>query len=93
MTVNVEHFEDAYWKIKEGLYDLTYETSLFDILCVAGTNLVLTARSGRHALTHRLENLGVALAADEVDGVWERFTRLADTKREVTDSDLRELVR
>ena len=52
------------------------------------TAIVLTARSGRHALRHRLEELGHKLSADSIDEVYERFLELADKKKEVFDEDL-----
>ena len=39
------------------------------------TEIVLTARSGRHALRHRLEELGYELVADELEAAYERFVR------------------
>jgi 2-isopropylmalate synthase len=56
------------------------------------TSIVLTARSGRHALRHRLEELGYKLSKDDVDEVYERFLTLADKKKEVFDEDLMAIV-
>lgn len=51
--------------------------------------LVLTARSGRHAVKNALEKLGFSnLATDEFEGVFEGFLKLADAKKEVYDHDL-----
>ncbi|MDE6290494.1 MAG: 2-isopropylmalate synthase, partial [Muribaculaceae bacterium] len=50
--------------------------------------IVLTARSGRAALKHRLESLGVSMAQEELDKCYENFLKLADKKREVTDEDV-----
>jgi 2-isopropylmalate synthase len=52
------------------------------------TEIVLTARSGRHALRHRLEELGYKLSKEELDKAYERFVELADKKKEVFDEDL-----
>ncbi|TLM98120.1 MAG: 2-isopropylmalate synthase, partial [Actinobacteria bacterium] len=57
-----------------------------------GSAIVLTARSGRHALRHRLEELGYTLPDDEFERVHEEFLRLADKKKEVFDEDLEALV-
>lgn len=57
-----------------------------------GTQIVLTARSGRHALRHRLEALGYAPSDDELEHLHSRFLALADVKKQVTDADLRELM-
>lgn len=50
--------------------------------------IVLTARSGRAALKHRLEVLGVHMEGEALDKCYENFLRLADKKREVTDEDV-----
>lgn len=50
--------------------------------------IVLTARSGRAALKHRLEALGVHMEQDALDKCYENFLKLADMKREVTDEDV-----
>ena len=56
------------------------------------TSIVLTARSGRHALRHRLEELGYKLTKEELEEVYERFLSLADKKKEVFDEDLMAIV-
>jgi 2-isopropylmalate synthase len=56
------------------------------------TNIVLTARSGRHALKHRLEQLGHLLSQDELNKTYERFLTVADKKKEVYDEDLLAIV-
>lgn len=50
--------------------------------------IVLTARSGRAALKHRLESLGVHMEKEALDKCYENFLKLADKKREVTDEDV-----
>ncbi len=50
--------------------------------------IVLTARSGRAALKHRLESLGVHMEREALDKCYELFLKLADRKREVTDEDV-----
>ncbi len=57
-----------------------------------GSSIVLTARSGRHALRHRLEELGYMIPDDEFERVHEAFLALADKKKEVYDEDLEALV-
>ena len=51
-------------------------------------SIVLTARSGRAALKHRLQVLGVELSKDALDKAYEAFLRLADTKKEINDDDV-----
>ena len=52
------------------------------------SSFVLTARSGRAALRHRLEILGFTLTKEELDEVYDRFLVLADKKKEVNDEDI-----
>ncbi|MCL4554230.1 MAG: 2-isopropylmalate synthase, partial [Actinobacteria bacterium] len=59
---------------------------------VGGSSIVLTARSGRHALRHRLELLGYELAEEEFERVHHDFLELADKKKEVYDEDIEALV-
>ncbi len=54
--------------------------------------IALTARSGRAALNHRLELLGYRLEQSELDSVYEKFLKLADTKKDIRDDDLLYLV-
>ncbi|QJD78017.1 2-isopropylmalate synthase [Spirosoma rhododendri] len=55
--------------------------------------IVLTARSGRHALKHRLELLGYRYEKPDLDSLYVRFLDMADIRKEVNDKDLMELVR
>jgi 2-isopropylmalate synthase len=55
---------------------------------VGTSSIVLTARSGRHALKHRLEILGYKLENGELDSVYESFLAVADEKKEIGDEDL-----
>src|SRR5574344_137583 len=50
--------------------------------------IVLTARSGRAALKHRLTVLGVDMDQDKLDKVYEDFLKLADKKKDITDDDI-----
>lgn len=50
--------------------------------------IVLTARSGRAALKHRLHILGVELDQDKLDRVYEDFLKLADKKKDISDDDI-----
>jgi len=56
------------------------------------TEIVLTARSGRHALRHRIEELGYNLTPNDIEQAYERFLELADKKKEIFDEDLIEIV-
>ncbi len=50
--------------------------------------IVLTARSGRAALKHRLHVNGVEVDGEKLDKIYEAFLRLADRKKEVNDDDI-----
>jgi len=52
------------------------------------SSIVLSARSGRAALKHHLDLLNIELKVDELNDVYERFLKLADTKKDITDEDL-----
>ncbi len=73
------------------------ERSTYEIIDPAdvgagGSQIVLTARSGRHALRHRLEDLGYEIGDEEFERVYAAFLQLADKKKEVWDEDLEVLV-
>jgi 2-isopropylmalate synthase len=53
------------------------------------SSIILTARSGRAALNHRLELLGFNLGKEELDDIYHRFLLLADKKKEINDEDIR----
>ncbi|WP_316800017.1 2-isopropylmalate synthase [Pedobacter frigidisoli] len=55
-------------------------------------SIVLTARSGRHALKHHLVRLGHDLDKDNLDIVYKQFLVLADSKQGINDTDLNQLV-
>jgi 2-isopropylmalate synthase len=55
---------------------------------VPSSSIVLTARSGRAALKHRLELLGYKVEGEELNTVYENFLVVADEKKEVNDGDL-----
>jgi 2-isopropylmalate synthase len=53
------------------------------------SSIILTARSGRAALNHRLELLGFKFGKEELDEIYHRFLVLADKKKEINDEDIR----
>ncbi|MDR3307855.1 MAG: 2-isopropylmalate synthase, partial [Coriobacteriales bacterium] len=57
-----------------------------------GSEIILSARSGRHALHHRLEALGFNLDDATFEQVHMAFLVLADKKKEVYDEDLEALM-
>lgn len=56
------------------------------------SSIVLTARSGRAALKHRLEILGYNFSKDEIGNIYHDFLTLADKKKDIKDEDLKILV-
>jgi 2-isopropylmalate synthase len=52
------------------------------------SQIILTARSGRHAVKHRLEALGYNVSPGEIDDFHHRFLALADEIKQVSDEDL-----
>jgi 2-isopropylmalate synthase len=71
----------------------TYEIINPHEVGVPKSSIVLTARSGRHALKHRLEILGYKLEKPLLDDTYKRFLDLADQIKEVNDKDLVKLMR
>lgn len=65
-----------------------YEIICPDEVGVPCSSIVLTARSGRAALKHRLELLGYQPAKSELDVLYENFLILADEKKKVENEDL-----
>ncbi len=53
------------------------------------SSIILTARSGRAALNHRLELLGFNFGKEEIDDIYHRFLLLADKKKDINDEDIR----
>ena len=59
---------------------------------VPASSIVLTARSGRAALKHRVELLGYHFEGDQLNTLYEHFLIVADDKKMVGDEDLMVLV-
>lgn len=55
---------------------------------IPGHEIVLTSRSGRHALRHRLNELGFKITSIELNELYMKFLEIADKKKEVFDDDL-----
>lgn len=51
-------------------------------------SILLTARSGRAALKHRLNVLGIEVDNGKLDKIYEDFLRLADKKKDINDADV-----
>jgi 2-isopropylmalate synthase len=70
----------------------TYEIMTPESVGVKQTSLVMGKHSGRHAFQHKLEELGYALAGNQLDDAFVRFKALADRKKHVYDEDIEALV-
>ncbi|TWP29757.1 2-isopropylmalate synthase [Apibacter muscae] len=55
---------------------------------IKDNSIVLTARSGRHALKSRLNLLDIKVDADELSQIYTKFLELADRKKDINDEDL-----
>ena len=71
---------------------LTYEIMTPESVGVPQSRLVLGKHSGRHAFKNRLEELGVMLTEEALNGAFIRFKIVADKKKEVFDDDLLAIV-
>ncbi len=70
----------------------TYEIIKPEDLGIREHKIVLTARSGRAALRHRLTTLGYDLSGDKFERVYKRFLNVADRKKEISSRDLTSIV-
>jgi 2-isopropylmalate synthase len=70
----------------------TYEIMRPEEIGLAESRVVLTARTGRHGLRHRLEEMGYKLSKEELEKTYERFLAVADKKKEVFDEDLAAII-
>ena len=70
----------------------TYEIIDPNDVGVNESSIVLTARSGRAALAYRAKNIGFDLTKIQLDKVYSQFLEFADKNKEVTDSDLPNII-
>ncbi len=66
----------------------TYEIMRPEDVGFPESRVVLTARTGRHGLRHRLEELGYELSPEELEKAYRRFLTVADKVREVSNGTL-----
>ncbi len=70
----------------------TYEIMRAEDVGQDGEGIRLGRHSGRHGLFNRLIKLGVDVADDQKEALYERFVELADHKKEIFDEDLLYLI-
>ena len=66
----------------------TYEIMRPEDVGVPATTLVLGKHSGRHAVQHRVQQLGLELERLELDRLYRRMVALADQQKTVSDAEL-----
>lgn len=66
----------------------TYEIMTPESVGIDKTEIVLGKHSGRAALKVRLKEMGYDVKEEKLNEVFERFKKLADDRKEVTDADL-----
>ncbi|MGC4034369.1 MAG: 2-isopropylmalate synthase [Chitinophagaceae bacterium] len=71
----------------------TYEIMTPEEVGAGGSKIVLTARSGRSALAHRLQKLGYSFNRNDIDVLYQQFLNIADKKKEVMNEDLHVLAK
>lgn len=67
---------------------LTYEIISPEEVGADTSKIVLTARSGRSALAFRFRKLGYEFSRNDIDGLYDQFLKVADSKKEVENNDL-----
>ncbi len=66
----------------------TYEIMKPEDVGIKEHTMVLTARSGRAAVRHKLKELGFDLEKEMFERIFQRFINVADRKKEITAKDL-----
>lgn len=75
--------QDGFLKHRE-----TYEVIDPHDVGVANSSIVLTARSGRAALKHRLENIGYFVSKEDIDEIYPEYLIMADELKVIDDEHL-----
>ncbi|HLF36070.1 MAG TPA: 2-isopropylmalate synthase [Cyclobacteriaceae bacterium] len=70
-----------------------YEVIDPEVVGAKPASIVLTARSGRHALLYRLEKLGYTFEKDDLVKIYEKFIEVADKQKEINDEDLVKIIK
>ena len=70
----------------------TYEAIRPEDVGITEHAMVLTARSGRHALRQKISEMGYDLPEQEFEAVYNQFLSVADKKKQVYDEDVAVIV-
>ncbi|MEN6486402.1 MAG: 2-isopropylmalate synthase [Syntrophobacteraceae bacterium] len=70
----------------------TYEIMKPEDVGIRQHKIVLTARSGRAALKHRLSEMGFTINPEQFERIYKRFLNVADRKKEISGQDLHSIV-
>ena len=57
------------------------------------SQIILSPRSGRNALRHRLHALGYDVTPEQLERIYERFLEVADKKKSIHDADLEAIMK
>jgi len=57
------------------------------------SSIILTARSGRHALRYKLTELNYKVDLRDIDEIYPKFLEMADNLKDITDDDLHKLMK
>ena len=69
----------------------TYEIIRPEDVGFEKSRIILTARSGRHAVSHRLEELGYRVPAGKIEEVYKEFLSEADRVKSVDDAAMKKI--
>jgi 2-isopropylmalate synthase len=70
----------------------TYEIMRPEDIGIPSNTMVLGKHSGRHGFNDRLKSLGFDLSKEEIESAFEKFKKLADRKKIVSDDDIIALI-
>ena len=71
---------------------LCYEIMAPETIGLPPDRIVLGKHSGRHALAYKFRQMGYELSGEEISGLYQEFTRLADRKKHIYEQDLLSLL-
>jgi len=70
----------------------TYEIMTPETIGLSGSRMVLGRHTGRHGFTDRCKKLGYKLSKEELERAYQRFSQVADKKKEVFDEDVAAII-